>query len=68
MLEEFEVHARKRLDCCELNVGRNMNVKGHSLKFQRKMRNRTLEIREKVTFTMNWQRTSLICVLVFCRR
>lgn len=26
----FEAHARESLDCCELNVGRNADGKGHS--------------------------------------
>lgn len=26
----FEAHTRKSLDCCEQNVGRSVDVKGHS--------------------------------------
>lgn len=43
----------------EQNVGRNMDVKGHSVRSQAEMRNMLLETEEKAIFVIKWQITWL---------
>lgn len=62
------MNARKSLRCHEYNIGRAVNVKGHSGEVSEGNKEHVIGNSKKGHPCYKWQRTWLNCVLVFCGR
>lgn len=62
--KSFEMHIRRSPDCLEEIFGRNVGIKGASVRSQIELRNMLLDTGGKEVFVINWQRTWLnyICI------